>query len=135
MRPDKDVAELTARDRRTEYRHEVQRSCRLTPSTSPQIEVAGITTNVSRSGMLVRFRASELAPDLPKVGEFARVYIDLPSSGSFSPRSLECSGRVVRVAGDQSDDPELAIEILTMKIRATQSPRAPRKRESEDLVQ
>jgi hypothetical protein len=42
---------------------------------------------------------------------------------------------VVRVAGDRSDDPELAFEILTMKIRAKQSPRAPRKRERGDLVQ
>jgi hypothetical protein len=43
---------------------------------------------------------------------------------------------VVRVAGDRSDDPELAFEILSMKIRALQqAPRAPRKRASEDLVQ
>ncbi len=85
--------------------------------------------------MLVRFQAPAFAPDLPKVGEFARVFIDLPTNGSFTPRSLECAGRVVRVEGEERDEPELAFEILTMKIRAKQSPRAPRKRERQDLVQ
>lgn len=97
--------------------------------------MGGFTTNVSRSGMLVRFQASALSPTLPKLGEFARIFIDLPSNGSFTPRSLECAGQVVRVAGDESDDPELAFEILSMKIRARQTPRAPRKRVSGDLVQ
>jgi hypothetical protein len=135
MRPNKDAADLAPRDRRTEYRHEVQRPCRLTPSTSPKIEMGGFTTNVSRSGMLVRFRAPAAAPALPKVGEFARIFIDLPASGSFTPRSLECAGRVVRIEDEKRGDPELAFEILTMKIRTKQSPRAPRKRESGDLVQ
>lgn len=97
--------------------------------------MGGFTTNVSRSGMLVRFQAPAFSPALPKVGEFARIFIDLPSNGSFTPRSLECAGRVVRAAGDKSDDPELAFEILSMKIRALHAPRAPRKRESRDLVQ
>lgn len=135
MQPDRDADEMRPQDRRIEYRHEVQRPCRVTPATSPRIEVGGFTTNVSRSGMLVRFQAPSLSSGLPKVGEFARIFIDLPSNGSFTPRSLECAGRVVRVAGDRSDDSELAFEILSMKIRALQAPRAPRKRASEDLVQ
>ncbi len=85
--------------------------------------------------MLVRFQAPAFSPALPKVGEFARIFIDLPSNGNFAPRSLECAGRVVRVAGDESDDPVLAFEILSMKIRSRPAPRAPRKRESGDLVQ
>jgi hypothetical protein len=97
--------------------------------------MGGFTTNVSRSGMLVRFQAPAFTSALPKVGEFARILIDLPSNGSFTPRSLECAGRVVRAAGDKSDDPELAFEILSMKVRARQRPRAPRKRESKEFVQ
>ena len=85
--------------------------------------------------MLVRFQSPAFSPGLPNVGEFARIFIDLPSNGRFPPRSLECAGRVVRVAGDNSDDPELAFEILSMKIRARQGRRAPRKRESRDVVQ
>jgi PilZ domain len=132
---DHDAGELAPQDRRIEFRHEVQRPCRVTPATSPQIEMGGFTTNVSRSGMLVRFQALSLSPALPKVGEFARIFIDLPSNGRFTPRSLECAGRVVRAAGDRSDDSELAFEILSMKIRARRAPRAPRKSERLDLVQ
>jgi PilZ domain len=135
MQPDKDAGELAPQDRRFEYRHAVQRPCRVTPATAPQIEMGGFTTNVSRSGMLVRFQAPSLSPALPKVGEFARIFIDLPSNGSFAPRSLECAGRVVRAAGNQCDDSELAFEILSMKIRARRAPHAPRKRERTDLVQ
>lgn len=135
MLPDHDACELAPQDRRIEFRHEVQRPCRVTPATSPQIEMGGFTTNVSRSGMLVRFQALSLSPALPKVGEFARIFIDLPANGSFTPRSLECAGRVVRAAGHQSDDPELAFEILSMKIRARRAPQAPRKRERRDFIQ
>ena len=126
---------MAPQDRRIEFRHEVQRPCRVTPATSPKIEMGGFTTNVSRSGMLVRFRAPAFSPALPKVGEFARIFIELPSSGGFTPRSLECAGRVVRAAGDENDDPELAFEILSMKIRAQRGPRARRERESSDLIQ
>lgn len=97
--------------------------------------MGAFTTNVSRSGMLVRFPAPAFSPALPKVGEFARILIDLPSNGNFTPRSLECAGRVVRTVGDKSDDLELAFEILSMKVRARQRARASRKRESKDLVQ
>jgi hypothetical protein len=135
MQSDQDAVEMAPQDRRIEFRHEVQRPCRVTPATSPQIEVGAFTTNVSRSGMLVRFPIPALSPALPKIGEFARILIDLPSSGNFTPRSLECAGRVVRAAGEKSDDSELGFEILSMKVRARQRSRAPRKRQSEDLVQ
>jgi hypothetical protein len=126
---------MAPQDRRIEYRHELQRPCLVTPAISPQIEMGGFTTNVSRSGMLVRFQAPAFSPALPKVGEFARIFIELPSSGGFTPRSLECAGRVVRAAGEEGDDPELAFEILNMKIRAQRGPRAPRRRESSALIQ
>jgi hypothetical protein len=135
MQPDKKAVAMAPQDRRIEFRHEVRRPCRVTPATSPQIEVGAVTTNVSRSGILVRFTAIACSPALPKIGEFARILIDLPTSGNFTPRSLECAGRVVRSAGEKSDDPELAFEILSMKIRARQRPRASRKRENRDLVQ
>ena len=97
--------------------------------------MGAFTTNVSRSGMLVRFPTPAFSPALPKIGEFARILIDLPSNGNFTPRSLECAGRVVRSAGDKCDDPELAFEILSMKVRARRRARGSRKRESRDLVQ
>jgi hypothetical protein len=135
MQSDQEAVELAPQDRRVEFRHEVQRPCRVTPAASPQVEMGAFTTNVSRSGMLVRFPTPAFSPALPKIGEFARILIDLPSNGSFTPRSLECAGRVVRTAGDKSDDLELAFEILSMKVRARQKARASRKRESRDLVQ
>jgi hypothetical protein len=76
-----------------------------------------MTTNVSRSGMLVRFPAAGLSGELPRVGEQARVVIELPPSTNYSPRSLECFARVVRAEEPAGGVPCLAFEVERMQIR------------------
>ena len=135
MQRNLEAVAMAPQDRRVEFRHDVQRPCRVTPATSPQVEMGAFTSNMSRSGILIRFPKPAFSLALPKIGEFARILIDLPANSKFTPRSLECSGRVVRSAGENSDDPELAFELLSMKIRARRRPRASRKRESTGVVQ
>ena len=118
MQSDPRESEPTSRDRRRKLRHRVERPCRVEPADAPLGEITGIATDISRSGMLVQIPGVVVYDLLPKVGETARIVIDLPPSVNYEPRSLECTARVVRVAGQDQDNPALAFEIHSMKIQS-----------------
>jgi len=103
-------------DRRVELRHAIERDCRVTTAALPAGGISGITTNVSRSGMLVRFPGLAASRLLPRVGQEACIQLDLPASINHTPRALECSASVVRTVHRESDAPSLAFEIHHMKI-------------------
>jgi hypothetical protein len=134
MQPEQEAVEISPQDRRNDFRHAFERACRVTPANTPQLEVVGLTTNVSRSGMLVKLPRAAFPAGMPKVGEFARVCIDLPSSGGFPPRSLECSARVVRIEPGETDQQEVAFEVLNMKMVTSRSSRASRRKQTETVV-
>ena len=121
-------------DRRQETRHAVERPCRVALESPPLDELTGVTTNLSRSGMLVRFPDSAMLGELPKIGEQARVVIDLPPSAKFAPRTLECFARVVRAEGS-GDAPTLAFEVQRMHIRDRDEQETSETRDSSRLVQ
>jgi len=111
-------SETASRDRRHKLRHRVQRPCRVEPAEASLGEMTGIAIDISRSGLLVQIPGVAVTNLLPKVGETARIVIDLPLSVNYEPRSLECTARVVRVAGQDKDNPALAFEIHSMKIQS-----------------
>jgi len=117
MQSDPNESETTSRERRHKLRHRVDRPCRVEPAKAPLGEIMGIATDISRSGLLVQIPGFAVRDLLPKVGESARIVIDLPPSVNYEPRSLECTARVVRVAGQDQDNPSLAFEIQRMKIQ------------------
>lgn len=121
-------------DRRQAQRHAVTRPCRVVPDTNPVGEAAGVTSNISRSGMLVRFPAAEFVGDLPKIGEQARIEIELPPSKHYAPRILECQARVVRAGDPSTEEPALAFEVLRMDIRENDGV-PPADGERESLIQ
>jgi len=108
-------------ERRQEQRHAVERPCHVSSGALFTDAVPGVTMNVSRAGMLVKFPGSRLSELLPKIGARVRILIDLPPSANYPPRSLECTGRVVRAAGSESNAPLLAFEIRRMLVRTSQS--------------
>ncbi|HSW51000.1 MAG TPA: PilZ domain-containing protein [Bryobacteraceae bacterium] len=107
-------------DRRQEQRHAVERPCRVAADALTSEGVSGVTLNVSRAGVLIRFPDSSVSCLLPKVGANARVVIDLPPSANYAPRSLECTGRVVRDMASRDDAPVLAFQIQRMEVRDTE---------------
>ena len=111
-------SETASRDRRHKLRHRVQRPCRVEPAEASLGEMTGIAIDISRSGLLVQIPGVAVTNLLPKVGETARIVIDLPPSANYEPRSLECTARVVRVAGQDQGNPSLAFEIHSMKIQS-----------------
>jgi hypothetical protein len=97
--------------------------------------VEGLTLNVSRAGMLVKFPGCDLNALLPRVGAQARITIDLPPSANYPPRSLECTGRVVRQAGSAQDAPVLAFEIRRMLVRDREARKGRREGRQDRMVQ
>jgi hypothetical protein len=127
--------ESAGMDRRHELRHAVERPCRVALESPPLDELTGVTTNLSRSGMLVRFPDSSMLGALPGIGEQARVVIDLPPSTRYAPRTLECFVRVVRAEQSAGDAPALAFEVLRMQIRDRNEREGSEARDSSSLVQ
>ncbi len=122
-------------DRRQEPRHAVERPCRIALESPPSDELTGVTTNLSRSGMLVRVAPLTMLGELPRIGEQARVVIDLPPSEKFAPRTLECFVRVVRAEGSADDAPALAFEVQRMHIRDRDEREGSETHDSSHLVQ
>jgi hypothetical protein len=97
--------------------------------------LTGVTSNVSRSGMLVRFPDFTPLGELPRIGEQARVVIDLPPSAEYAPRTLECFVRVVRAQGSAGDALTLAFEVQRMQIRDRDKREESDSRDSSRLIQ
>jgi len=67
--------------------------------------VVGTTENVSRNGLLIRWRITKGVPRVPAVGDRLAVALEWPVVGPDGQRHLCCSGVVVRVsvaAGEKS---------------------------------
>jgi hypothetical protein len=122
-------------DRRIERRHRVERPCRVTVGPLAPEGLDGVTLDISRAGVLVRFPGVAISSLLPKVGADARVVIDLPPSANFPPRVLECDGRVVRDLTAQDSSAALAFEIRTMQIAENAQPAPPKSRTRKKMVQ
>ncbi|MCC7175371.1 MAG: PilZ domain-containing protein [Bryobacterales bacterium] len=120
-------AEPAGMERRQAARHAVERPCQLEPKAPLAEQLSGVTTNVSRSGMLVRFPGLAEAGWLPGIGEQVRVVLDLPPSASYAPRSLECVARVVRTEGPAEETPALALEVSRMHIREKEKKKGDRR--------
>jgi len=73
------------------------------------MEVAGITRDMSSSGILVRLKDVEISSQLSRVGEVVRAVIDLPHSPHISPRFLECMAEVTRVTEAGPDECQMAL--------------------------
>ncbi len=135
MSDSRDERDEAGFERRQERRHPVERACEVRTGAPDRAVVPGLTLNISRTGMLVKFPQCDLWQLLPQVGSQARITIDLPPSESYPPRTLECTGRVVREADSPNDAPILAFEIRRMLVRDRDTDCAAGKQKRARLVQ
>jgi hypothetical protein len=134
MGHDKDKTDGAGFERRQDRRHAVERPCRVSSGVLHPDAVPGLTMNVSRAGMLVKFPDSGISALLPRVGSQAQITIDLPPSAGYPPRSLECTGRVVREVDAPEETPVLAFEIHRMLVRDRDARRDTKTRRRDRLV-
>ncbi|MGQ9634046.1 MAG: PilZ domain-containing protein [Bryobacteraceae bacterium] len=89
---------MTATELRRHTRYEVQLNCRVSSPVQSFRDLAGVTVNMSRSGMLANFGEVEEADPPPPIGTPVRITVELPGPAGKPPRILECLGRVARIA-------------------------------------
>ena len=102
-------------NRRTKERVDLHLQCRLGPSKvlsiplAGQSQIIGLTQNLSRCGILMRWQDNV---ELPVVGSELTVDIDLPADAAYGRRLMRCRTTVVRIL--TSDD---GVQTVGMKIR------------------
>jgi PilZ domain len=106
----------TAVERRRGKRYLLRLACRVTSPDERFAEIQGTTTDISRTGVRVVFKDMAAVPTLC-IGETACVLMDLPQSPYFTPRLLECIGRVVRVGDTDPGGTAVAFEIIRTRVR------------------
>ena len=77
-------------------------------------EFAGSVINISRSGILMALDSAETLGVLKPDAE-VRVVVDLPRHPLFSPRCLECTATVVRMAVARTQT-QVAVEIGQIRV-------------------
>jgi hypothetical protein len=101
-------------ERRRGRRFSLRLGCRVCPASTEKVEFAGTVVNISRSGILMGFDSAEVSRVL-RPDDVVRVVMDLPRHPLFSPRSLECTARVVRIVVAKTQT-QLAVEIGQMRV-------------------
>jgi hypothetical protein len=95
-------------DRRTKARLDLQLLCRIGTDRLLSEPLEGLTENVSRDGMLMRW--TEPFP-LPEVGCRLTVDVRLPVNSGTSPRLMRCGATVVRIVRENPGHPSVGLRI------------------------
>lgn len=76
-----------------------------------------MTSDISRSGILVAFEKSGSREMWLGVGDLVRIVLVLPRSRHLSPRCLDCVAVAVRVADNDEEPRQVAFEFRRVKVR------------------
>lgn len=106
-------------DRRTKQRIDLQLHCRLGTGAIRSAALEGITENISRTGILMRWH--EAVP-LPKVGSGLTVEFSLPESEDFGPRVMRCQTTVIRIKPGADGQPAVALRIDGLRFAPAVTP-------------
>ena len=120
------VAESTERpglERREHSRVECHLSCRLAMPWNALDPCVGVAENLSRNGLLIRWKGAERVPQLPDIGASLAVALEWPVRGPSGQLFLLCQGKVVRVWAEAEGAARfVAMEVSRMSFRNTLSP-------------
>ena len=84
-------------DARRGKRFQVQLPCEVSSPSRVFGNLSGVTQNMSRSGVLAAFRNTEISRPMPRVGDVARIVVELPLDAALGRRCVEGLGYVVRM--------------------------------------
>ena len=100
-------------EKRRHERVSVELRCAFV-GTSPVVERwIGVTQNISRQGLLIRWPRGRLAEEVLRVGRSVWVEVDWPTENPSGKTYLRCQGKVVRI----SKDPETGATLVAVYIR------------------
>jgi len=95
-------------NRRNKIRLDLQLLCRVDGNNLLSTPLNGLTENVSRGGMLMRW--IEAVP-LPEIGCHLTVDVQLPESSPTDQRVMRCRTKVVRIVAGKNRPPSVGLQI------------------------
>ena len=110
-------------DRRTKQRLDLQLLCHLGAGAVCSAPVDGVTENISRDGILMRWMPT--APP-PEIGSSLTVEFSLPESEEFGKRLMRCQTTVVRIKPASDGHTAVALRINTLRFVPVPGSRMPR---------
>ncbi|HEY2017502.1 MAG TPA: PilZ domain-containing protein [Bryobacteraceae bacterium] len=104
-------------NRRESPRIEIKLRCHV---TSPALWVRNAisTENISRSGVLLAWRADGISLPVPTIGQIVTVEVELPANHGFGQKCIHCQGTVIRVTLTDADCPRVALQVNYMDFRS-----------------
>jgi hypothetical protein len=99
-------------------RIDIQLRCYVT-SPALWMRSAMHTENISRTGILVAWRAEDAAiVPVPVVGQVLTVEIELPANHGFGRKCIHCQGTVTRTSCAEGGYPRVALQVSYMDFRS-----------------
>jgi hypothetical protein len=99
-------------------RIDIQLRCYVT-SPALWMRSAMHTENISRTGILVAWRAEDAAAvPVPVVGQVLTVEIELPANHGFGRKCIHCQGTVTRTSCAEGGYPRVALQVSYMDFRS-----------------
>ena len=99
-------------------RIDIQLRCYVT-SPALWMRSAMHTENISRTGILVAWRAEDAAAvPVPVVGQVLTVEIELPANHGFGQKCIHCQGTVTRTSCAEGGYPRVALQVSYMDFRS-----------------
>jgi PilZ domain len=104
-------------NRRESPRIEIKLRCHVT-SPALWVRSAISTENISRSGILLAWRADDATLPLPSLGQIVTVEVELPANHGFGQKCIHCQGTVIRVSQSDPESPRVALQVNYMDFRS-----------------
>ena len=104
-------------NRRESPRVEIKLRCHV---TSPALWVRNEmhTENLSRTGVLMKWRCDDPQVAPPRVGQLMTVEVELPTHHGFGQKCIHCQGTVVRVTPAEGGSTLVALNVTYMDFRS-----------------
>lgn len=101
-------------ERRNKARHSLQLLCRADGGAVRSAAPEGITENMSRDGILMRWLDDV---PLPEIGSPLVVELELPAESAFEPRVMHCRTTVVRITKGRDGQKSVGLRIEHLGFR------------------
>ena len=108
---------LQGLEQRSHERINLALECRVSPGSRRSSGTMKLVENISRSGILIRWLASDGPEDIPRPGDTLNIEMALPANHNFERKCWFCGGTVVRVTKAEDNSPLVAVRINTTKFR------------------
>jgi hypothetical protein len=113
---------LEGLEQRTHERVNLALECRVSSPSKRSAGTMKIVENISRTGILIRWLASDGPEDVPRVGDALSIEMALPANHNFDRKCWFCGGTVVRITKAEDNSPLIAVRINTTKFRKYNPP-------------